>query len=247
MISPPLRVLAFVGALLLLGAGLVGFGRISDDPNVSMGLTAAWVALVFVGGAMLGRRRRRLLVPFGLAFAVFTVAAAVWVLVPTLNDKQVNERVVTGAPAGLERADQSPAEGQTAAATPSGEPGAAPTPAAEPPRPRNVQLAAGHFRSIAHPGSGRAAVVKLPGGSRVLTLTRFATDPGPDLRVYLASGDPAGGGELGDFVDLGALKGNRGNQQYELPRGVDLAGHGTVVVWCRAFSVGFTSATLRPS
>ena len=102
---------------------------------------------------------------------------------------------------------------------------------------------AGQFVSIAHDGEGRAAVVELPTGARRLTLTSFATASGPDLRVYLATGDPATG-DLGDHVDLGALKGNRGNQQYEVPAGTDLARYGTVVIWCRAFSVPFTSARL---
>lgn len=86
----------------------------------------------------------------------------------------------------------------------------------------NVQRATGSFVSIAHEGRGKAAVVELADGSRKLTITSFETDSGPDLRVYLSTGDPADG-ELEDFVDLGALKGNRGNQQYEVPTGVDLS------------------------
>jgi hypothetical protein len=110
----------------------------------------------------------------------------------------------------------------------------------------NVRLAAGSFVSIAHEGSGTAAVVELPGGKRKLTLTDFETDSGPDLRVYVSTGDPAHG-DLGDFEDLGGLKGNIGTQQYELPRHVDLDRYSTVVVWCRAFSVAFTSAGLERS
>jgi hypothetical protein len=110
----------------------------------------------------------------------------------------------------------------------------------------NVQVAAGSFVSIAHEGRGDAAVVELPGGERKLTLTGFETDPGPDLRVYVSTGNPASGG-LGDFEDLGELKGNVGNQQYTLPQGLDLGRYSTVVVWCRAFSVAFTSAGLERS
>ena len=89
-------------------------------------------------------------------------------------------------------------------------------------------------------------MVELPSGERKLTLTNFETDSGPDLRLYVSTGDPAGG-DLGDFKDLGALKGNVGNQQYTLPRDVNLGRYSTVVVWCRAFSVAFTSAPLRTS
>jgi hypothetical protein len=115
---------------------------------------------------------------------------------------------------------------------------AAPAPAA------NVALASGRFAAIAHAGRGTATLVRLADGGRVLTLTGFATDNGPDLRLYLATGDPRGGGELGRYVDLGALKGNRGDQQYRVPGEVDTGRYATVVIWCRAFSVPFTSARL---
>ena len=100
--------------------------------------------------------------------------------------------------------------------------------------------AAGEFRSHAHGTSGTARVV---GGN--LQLVDLDTDAGPDLRVYLVAG-AYDGGDVGDFVDLGGLKGNKGTQQYALPAGLDLSRYGTVVVWCRAFSVAFGSAELGP-
>jgi hypothetical protein len=89
-------------------------------------------------------------------------------------------------------------------------------------------------------------VIRLARGGRVLTLTRFATSSGPDLRVYLSTRDPARGG-LGDVEDLGGLKGNKGDQQYRVPPDLDLRRYSTVVIWCRAFSVPFTSAALGTS
>lgn len=106
----------------------------------------------------------------------------------------------------------------------------------------NTQLSTGGFESGAHDTTGTAAVVELAEGGRVLTLTDFETDPGPDLRVYLASDRDASESE-----DLGSLKGNKGNQQYEIPDGVDLDRLSTVVIWCRAFSVEFGSAPLAGS
>jgi hypothetical protein len=100
--------------------------------------------------------------------------------------------------------------------------------------------AAGQFRSHAHETTGSARVV---GGK--LQLVDLDTDAGPDLRVYVVAG-PYDGGDVGDHVDLGALKGNKGTQQYELPTGLDTARYGTVVIWCRAFSVAFGSAALSP-
>jgi len=85
-------------------------------------------------------------------------------------------------------------------------------------------------------------VVRTAEGGQVLTLTRFETDPGPDLRVYLATDSSAT-----DSVDLGALRGNVGDQQYEIPDDVDLRRYSTAVIWCRAFSVEFGSARLEAS
>jgi Electron transfer DM13 len=220
--SIPARLLAFVAVAAALAAGIVVFGRISDNATVSMGLTTVWFGLVFLVAAGLAYRRRALLLPLALGYGAVAVAAAVLVIAPTLFDKEVDEKVVTGKPAAQ------------AAGTSSRD---------APPR-TNIQVAAGSFSSIAHQGMGKAAVVELPSGKRVLTLTDFETDAGPDLRLYVSTGDPADG-DLGEFEDLGELKGNVGNQQYTLPGGLDLKRYSTVVVWCRAFSVAFTSAPLR--
>jgi hypothetical protein len=86
----------------------------------------------------------------------------------------------------------------------------------------NVEVASGTFSGLAHPA--------------------FETDPGPDLRVYLATDEDAS-----DFEDLGALKGNKGDQQYEIPEDVDIERYSVVLVWCRAFTVGFGKAPLQGS
>jgi hypothetical protein len=108
--------------------------------------------------------------------------------------------------------------------------------------PAAVEVARGRFRSHEHATTGDAADVRLADGRRFLTLTSFETSPGPDLRVRLVQDGSFDGGADG-AVDLGALKGNRGDQQYAIPRGVDGAGR-TVVIWCRAFSAPFGSARL---
>lgn len=93
------------------------------------------------------------------------------------------------------------------------------------------------FASGEHATSGRATVVRLTGGRRVLQLAAFDTSSGPDLRVRLEAPGAAA-------QDIGQLRGNRGDQQYDLPSGAAAAGT-RVVVWCRAFSVAFGSAVLR--
>ena len=80
-----------------------------------------------------------------------------------------------------------------------------------------------------------------------LTLTGFEVDNGPDLRVHLVTGPATGEGDVDDVEDLGALKGNRGDQQYTVPRNLDTNRYDTAVIWCRAFSVNFAAAKLdRP-
>ena len=101
---------------------------------------------------------------------------------------------------------------------------------------RGPARASATFRSLAHDTSGSVRVV----GSE-LQLVDLVTDPGPDLRVYVTR-QRYEGGDVGPHVDLGALKGNKGTQRYELPQGAPLAG--SVVIWCRAFSVAFGAADL---
>ncbi|MGH2967567.1 MAG: DM13 domain-containing protein, partial [Solirubrobacteraceae bacterium] len=104
---------------------------------------------------------------------------------------------------------------------------------------------AGELEPVQHAATGTATAIELAEGGRVLTLTDLDVSNGPDLRVQLVSGPARGEGDVGDVVDLGALKGNRGNQQYELPARLDLSRHSTAVIWCRAFSVNFARAPLR--
>jgi len=110
-----------------------------------------------------------------------------------------------------------------------------------------VTLARGSFHGNAHETAGTATVLRLPNGRRVLRLTSFETSNGPDVRIYLvAAPDVSDNATVttAGFVELGAMKGNRGDQNYEIPADVDLAKYRTVTVWCRRFSVNFGSAPL---
>jgi len=101
----------------------------------------------------------------------------------------------------------------------------------------------GSFESRAHTTTGTAQVIEQANGSRVLALVDFETDAGPDLFVYVLPA-AAEGNDVDGATRLGALKGNIGNQQYDLPAELRLGDAATVVVWCRAFSVSFGAATL---
>lgn len=102
-------------------------------------------------------------------------------------------------------------------------------------------LVEGSFIGRAHPTTGLAKVIT-DGNLRFLRFEGFETDNGPDLNVYLATGPPDGSPE--DFIDLGDLKGNIGDQNYELPDDVDLDRYTTVFIWCVRFSVAFGAAPL---
>jgi hypothetical protein len=110
---------------------------------------------------------------------------------------------------------------------------------------RNV-LAQGQFRSLEHHTTGRALLVRLRNGEVLLRLERLDALNGPDLHVYLSEvatgGDARAYGER--FVDLGKLKGNKGNQNYSVPPGVDVSRFRSAVIWCKRFAVGFGVAPL---
>lgn len=107
-------------------------------------------------------------------------------------------------------------------------------------------VASGSFRGLEHATSGTASLVQTPDGKTYLRFEDLETSNGPDLRVYLseiaASDDWYAYGER--FVDLGPLKGNLGNQNYEVPEDLDLSRFRSAVIWCRRFTVGFGVAPL---
>jgi hypothetical protein len=108
-------------------------------------------------------------------------------------------------------------------------------------------LAVGQFYSVVHEGMGTATVYQLADGSRVLRFENFEVLNGPDLHVYLAPVNPVPntvGVELAGATDLGQLKGNVGNQNYELPAELDLSLYQSVVIWCQPFRVPFAAAPL---
>jgi hypothetical protein len=116
---------------------------------------------------------------------------------------------------------------------------------AAPPGP--VDLASGTFVSREHETVGTARVVRLPDGQVVVRLEGFETSNGPALFVYLSQ-NPAAGEEAAfdeQFVDLGALKGNVGDQNYPVPAGVDATGYVSVVIWCDRFDAAFGAADLQ--
>ena len=111
------------------------------------------------------------------------------------------------------------------------------------------QVAAGNFKDADafHRGSGQARIFSAPGGGHLLRLENLDVTNGPALHVILSPHpDPTRGNEvkLPGYTDLGPLKGNRGNQNYVIPDGVDISAIQSVVIYCKPFSVVFSVATL---
>ena len=112
-----------------------------------------------------------------------------------------------------------------------------------------TELAKGTFRSLAHDTKGAAALYKLPDGRRTLRLTEFATSNGPDVHVYLVGAKDAPDNatvQNAGFVDLGSIKGNVGDQNYDVPADTDLNKYQAVTIWCARFHVNFGTAPLMP-
>ncbi len=110
-------------------------------------------------------------------------------------------------------------------------------------------LAAGSFHGVAHETRGTATVLDLD-GRRILRLTDFATSNGPDVRVYLVAASDAADNETvtkAGFVELGKLKGNQGDQNYDVPANLDLTKYRAVTIWCARFGVNFATAPLTPA
>lgn len=122
----------------------------------------------------------------------------------------------------------------------------APTPS---PAPAVVKLKEGEFKDYdrVHRGSGTATVYMGPDGSRLLRLENFNVTNGPDLHVIMSpSSNPASTGSVksSGYVDLGKLKGNKGNQNYPIPDNVDVTKLRSVVIYCDPFHVIFSVAQL---
>jgi len=100
-------------------------------------------------------------------------------------------------------------------------------------------ISEGDFVASAHDVVGKAVVIDM-NGKKILRFEDFETINGPDLQIYLSKDNTAS-----DIVNLGAIRGTKGNVNYEIPDGVDISKYNHVLVWCRAFSVLFSYAVVK--
>jgi hypothetical protein len=122
-----------------------------------------------------------------------------------------------------------------------------PTSATGSPTPTDQVLVRGTFISHEHDTSGEAQLVRLADGRQQLLLVGLDTSDGPDLRVWLTDQpvtDSWYNFDDGRYLEVGELKGNKGNQVYEIPPGTDLSAYRSVTIWCKRFSVSFGAAEL---
>jgi hypothetical protein len=110
-------------------------------------------------------------------------------------------------------------------------------------------LYTGLLAGRAHPTSGRASVYQAQDGKRDLRLTDFMTSNGPDVHVVLAQSADESlkqdivKGQL-NSVEVGPLKANQGDQNYDLPDSADLGRYDAVVIYCERFHAVFGVAKL---
>ncbi|MFE2876066.1 DM13 domain-containing protein [Streptomyces roseus] len=182
-----------------------------------------------VTGTGTGRRRRRRLLTGVLVAAALVLGAGLYWAEPwkLWQNSTVNEALPAPSTApGPSR------------------PGTAPAPGPQ-------TLAQGSLISHEHSTTGTVKLVRLPDGSRTLRLEDLDTSSGPDLRVWLTDAPVKEGADGwfvfddGKHVSLGKLKGNKGDQNYEIPAEVDLADYSSVTIWCDRFDVSFGAAALQ--
>lgn len=217
-----------------LGVGLLVLQRwVAETKTAAIILVALWFAIIGVAALVATSHRPERRLPVLGTFAGILVATVAIGYVTGFRDMKVNEDVVMASERAPDTARDSALAGSSAAAEEKPD---------KPEKPAGpVELAKGDFTGAdGHAGSGVATIVREAGGSRSLTFTEFDVDPGPQVAVWLTQDES----NLDDRIDLGGLKGNVGNQAYDLPDDADLRKYDTVVLYCTPFTVRIAVAQL---
>lgn len=163
----------------------------------------------------------------------------------------INERVDEAIPAASAPAATSVAPPPTPVAVTETDPSAAilepaTTSVTAPATAYPIVISESTLVDVAHGGAGTVLVLELEDGSRVLRFEDLDVLNGPDLVVILSDRAVSGADDYadGDYVILGTLKGNQGNQNYEIDAEIDLGDWSTAAIWCRRFNTTFNVASI---
>jgi hypothetical protein len=213
-IYPNRLLVALIGLAILVGIGILAWRRRWD---------------------VVARRHPRRTIAVALATAAIAGPLGWYLGSPLFLSTSIDE------PPPVAAVSPPPSVPATAPPTPSGAPSASSeptsTPSAAPIERSGSFMGADEF----HFGRGTARIVETAPGAFVVRLEDFVVRNGPDLYVVL-SPDPDGYAEGG--VELGRLKADQGNQNYDVPSGTDLSSVESVVIWCKQFAVLFATADL---
>ena len=188
---------------------------------------------------------KRTIIIGGLVLAIPVLAVAWWLGSPLFLDTEVSEEFPMSAMAIVPddmTQEEVEAEMEDAAESPPVE-----VTDTMPAESGPVAISTGEFEDFDsfHRGSGTATIYRLDDGSHVLRLEDFEVTNGPDLHVLLVpDGAPGDREAIEGYVDLGSLKGNIGDQNYEIPSDVAVSSLGSVVIYCQPFHVIFSVAGL---
>lgn len=157
-------------------------------------------------------------------FAIAICGFILWATIPLFVDKEVSE----SAP---DQATTIPASSSTINYTET-------EPKVTPPVDEPLERISEFEGRNNYDAEGTVKLIEDTSGKRYVRFEdNFRADNGPDLIVYIGTVEDRG-------TSLGALKGNIGAQNYEIPDGLDLATVDTIRVFCRAFNADFAIATL---
>ena len=175
------------------------------------------------------------------ALLAVSIPAGYYTISPLFERNTVCEASpITGAGAGSERCELEP---DAALAAESDAEAPADPPASDDVTAFEAQVVKqGEFEGADsfHFGEGTTLLIETGPGAYTLRLEDFSVRNGPDLFIYLS---PAPDGYVDGALELGALKGTDGAFNYEIPAGTDVSQFQSAVVWCKAFSVLFATAS----
>ncbi len=237
------------GWLVPVGVALVSLGATyAWNPELVRSTLTTPRALVFIAlvvvvviavGRLLGRRRPVLA---RAVQAVLVLGVLAVTVLPTAIDRRVDEAlevavVPPSANAGTPSASAPTRTQSTGTPSP-----AAPSASTTPERPTATVLGEGRLRKLDYRATGRVRLLATSEGANLVRFDDLDVQPGPDYVVYLVRGKDSRDPDGGTF--LGRLKGNKGNQNYEVPADADVSGRQTVLIWCRSFAAPVANATL---